>query len=114
MARRRSGNPEMNFDGLTDSVTNLVGALILIVIMLIGVTRDVLPESTPAIPQFTLRVEKESLEETKTVEELLRRVQYLQSEIDATDQRIKVAEAQVDELQVEAQALIDSARSGGS
>lgn len=38
--RRRQSRIELNFDGLTDSVTNLVGALILLVVLIIGVTRE--------------------------------------------------------------------------
>lgn len=38
MSRRNSRNSEqeMNFDGLADSVTNLVGALILVVILVLA------------------------------------------------------------------------------
>lgn len=39
----------MNFDGLADSVTNLVGALILVVILVIGVTEEAVSQSSPSM-----------------------------------------------------------------
>lgn len=40
MARgRRSEGLELNFDGLTDAVTNLVGALLLLVVLVLGLSR---------------------------------------------------------------------------
>lgn len=52
MAAPRKQEIELNFDGLTDSVTNLVGALILIVVLVISITQRAVytppPESVVA------------------------------------------------------------------
>lgn len=37
---RRQDGIELNFDGLADAVTNLVGTLILLVVLVVGLTRD--------------------------------------------------------------------------
>lgn len=47
LRRSRTSGQEMNFDGLADSVTNLVGALILVVILVIGVTGDAVSQPPP-------------------------------------------------------------------
>lgn len=40
MARKRRGDGlELNFDGLTDAVTNLVGSLLLLVVLVLGMSR---------------------------------------------------------------------------
>ena len=36
--KRRNSGVEFNFDGLTDAVTNLVGSLILLVVLILAVT----------------------------------------------------------------------------
>lgn len=38
-SRGRGGGIELNFDGLTDCITNLVGTLILLVVLVAGLTR---------------------------------------------------------------------------
>jgi hypothetical protein len=48
---RSSEHAQLNFDGLTDSVTNLTGTLVLLVLLLIGVTqRNVAPWPGPSAP----------------------------------------------------------------
>lgn len=46
MAKRRSGEVELCFDSMTDLITNLAGGLILLVLLLLGVTREA--KSQPA------------------------------------------------------------------
>ena len=76
MARRRKSEIELNFDGLTDSVTNLVGALILIVLLMIGVTTSSAP-SAPAPAQRPAPVGSES------AEQLLMKIEYIRAQIRA-------------------------------
>lgn len=39
MARRRRNDVDFNFDGLTDSITNLAGSLVLLVVLVFAITK---------------------------------------------------------------------------
>jgi hypothetical protein len=58
MARRRRENTvSLNFDSLTDTITNLAGALILVVVLVLGMSRDAPVDPRPP-PEPTQEGEK--------------------------------------------------------
>lgn len=79
MAAPRKQGLELNFDGLTDSVTNLVGALILIVVLLIGITQRAV-YTPPAASVVTDSGVDEADRPLDTIAELLRDLDALNSE----------------------------------
>ena len=101
MSRKRNASEiELNFDGLTDSVTNLVGVLILLVVLLVGVT------SSKAL---SLNAERSESSGTKKVEELIvlqRATELLRIQIANVDQQISKIEAELPELESKVNNLI--------
>jgi len=111
MARSsRESDLELNFDGLTDATTNLVGALILLVILLVGVT---VAKPEPGVGQVRpAPIEPEpSIEGPRSVDELLRQAELLRAEIAAVDNEIKLLEDRLPALRDRAQAVLDGAAS---
>ena len=101
--KRRRSQVELNFDGLTDSVTNLVGALVLIVVLLIGVTREAI-YSAPTAAEVPA---EEAAEGPKSVEELFTQVEILREQIRRTDLGIRKNEAQIPKYQAQVQQLVN-------
>jgi len=82
MPRRPITEIELNFDGLTDSLTNLVGTLILFVFLMFVVTRE---NSLPgAASGFHDRAGG-----THSIQQLLQRAAQLQAELQVIDQQIE-------------------------
>ena len=107
MARQnRSGQLQLNFDGLTDSVTNLVGALLILVALLLGITKEIVEGTRPSRSDVTQR----QLGGAMSTDELLRQVAELRSEIEATDQQIDYAEQRIEELRDRARPLVGRSR----
>lgn len=98
MARRnRASRQEMNFDGLADSVTNLVGALILVVVLVMGVTEEAVSQA-PApepVPQGNPR----------SILPLQQRLATLQAQMEQVQQSAKALNGQLDSLRTEADEL---------
>lgn len=92
--RRRASDIEFNFDGLTDSVTNLVGALILLVVLLIGVSREAVSQTQPR-PQ----PEPPKPGGDKSIRPILERVNLLKGELAAMDGQIRTFEVRIAEQQ---------------
>lgn len=109
--QRRNSAIELNFDGLTDSVTNLVGALILLVVLLLAITKEIPLNATPAM-QGAAR--PAPLDGSKTIDELWLQVTQLRLQIKAADQYIATAEARVEELGAQAATLIERSRAGSN
>jgi hypothetical protein len=110
---RRNDELEINFDGLTDSVTNLVGALILLVVLIVGVTKALPTANTPPPPIAPQGWELPA--ETRTIEELQRKVNLLTAHVARLDQEINQYEQSiVPNLEKQVEELIDDvARRGG-
>ena len=108
--RRRNTEIELNFDGLTDAVTNLVGALILLVLLLVGVTREYVIFAQPTAPPPPAPNMDEPLEGPKTLDELHRQVAVLRAAIIQADQEITELEQKMPDLRDRAEILI----SGGA
>lgn len=96
MARSAPQSIEMNFDGLTDSVTNLTGTLILVALLLIGMTTSyVRPAAKPKAAAPNEAEEAAS----RPMGELLARLQTLQGQLASSDAEIKQMEQRLEELQ---------------
>lgn len=96
--RQRTQQVVINFDGLTDAVTNLAGVLILVVVLILGITSQT--DSNP--PQETSAA---ASAEDDSLEPLLRRVQMLRLQILAVDEEIRRYEQELPELQRRLDAL---------
>lgn len=97
--RGRYGDDELNFDGLTDAVTNLVGALILLVVLVIAVTgpKQLGVEELPP-PENTAG-------ESRAIDQLLARMQQLRVHLTEVERDITTLEARVPDLESEIAAL---------
>jgi len=98
MARRqRNQKTELNFDGLTDAVTNLTGTLILLVVLLFGITTETRPErATGGRPVA---------EDLEPIGPLLEQVEVLKLQIEMVDRQIHRLEQGLPELQARVQKL---------
>jgi TolA-binding protein len=87
-ARRRNESLDLNFDGLTDAVTNLAGSLILLVLLVMGLTA---PRSPGAMP-------KPHVHQEKSVDELQRRAAELAITLQGTSEQVRQLETEVEAL----------------
>lgn len=101
MARvNRNSQVELNFDGLTDSVTNLVGTLILLVVLVMGLSK----KSGGARPDPTS-------DAPRPIEELIGRVESLRAELAAIDREISdIEQVRLPELRKQISDLNSKAR----
>ena len=105
MARRnRSNQLELNFDGLADSVTNLVGALILLVVMVIGITKDVAGDAGP--PQPEPHAGEDGAE--KPMLPLKQRIALLEAQVGQVDASINQLNGRLQPLKQEIEELLES------
>ena len=92
--RARTSGIQFNFDSLTDTITNLSGTLILIVVLVLGltraVTRKVVPPPPPQPPKQA---------SGKPIAPLLRQVEQLKLQIRTVDKEVGNLEALLPELQ---------------
>jgi len=96
MARQsRSTKVELNFDGLTDAVTNLTGTLILLVVLMLGITRAVTKEGSGGYRGG------------KPVDPLLQQVTALEMQINAIDEEISRLQRDLPVWQRRARELLD-------
>lgn len=100
---------ELNFDGLTDAITNLAGALILLVVLLIGLTRSVVEEPEEVVGATPAAEPPPAVEQAagdRTLESLLETVQTLRARIAHIDREIKdIEEQRLPELRQRAEKL---------
>jgi len=104
--KRRSGKTELSFDGLTDSVTNLVGALILLVVLIIGVTREAVSQQQP--PERNKPAVPKNAGE-KSIRPLQDRVNQLNAQINGVDNNIQVLKNELRQLGDEVDELLQKA-----
>lgn len=98
MAQRgRNSSQEMNFDGLADSVTNLVGALILVVILVIGVTGEAVSQPT----------EKKSGGGTRNIMSLQQQLAAMRTQLTQVDEETNALTKKMETLRSEADQLFD-------
>lgn len=104
-ARKRNSELQLNFDGLTDSVTNLVGDLILLVVLLIGVTKEAV-----RAPAESLSIETgENKKAPKSIVPLLDRINLLQSELQQVHREVAQLEGRLPDLRAEVEQLLRQA-----
>ncbi len=107
MARRNS-EVELCFDSMTDLITNLAGGLILVVMLLLGLTREA-PKTLETRPGS---VGKQTTGE-KPTNELVRRLNHLQVDTIRVDAEISADEQLLRELDRKATELLDSIKKSG-
>ena len=99
MSRRRQSRAELNFDGLTDSVTNLVGSLILLVVLVIAVTAPKqIGERTPPPPDNTAGDEQ-------PIDGLLETIRLMRAELSDIEQEVQRIEARIPSIGDEIEEL---------
>jgi len=96
-AQARSQRVRFNFDSLTDTITNLTGALILIVVLVLGLTRQMSTSGSPG--------SGEPLSGGKPIAPLLQEVEQLDLQIIAVDDEIRALEELLPQLQEEVKLL---------
>lgn len=106
MASRRASVVALNFDGLTDSVTNLAGSLILVTLLLMGITTDYV---RPAIVTPPPEERAEDQLADQPIDGLIREVEVLRGQVTAADAEIVRLEQELARLRIRARDLIDSA-----
>lgn len=108
MARRRRTELDLNFDSLTDLVTNLAGGFILLVLLLMGVTRPASSQNQPPPPPSPKENSGGDAEQ-KSMAPLLARVNQIKAQVKGVDQEIDKLKADLPALKNEVEALIRKA-----
>lgn len=101
MARRNS-EVELCFDSMSDLITNLAGGLILVVMLLLGVTREA-PKELAIDPDAATGKKTAG---DKSTRELFRRLTALELETANVDAEIASDEAMLAELNAKADELL--------
>lgn len=103
MARNsRRSRANLNFDGLTDAVTNLTGAMILLVVLLLGITREAQPESEGGPPP-------QPVVEVVPIDPLMQQAKLLKAQIQAIEAQIETIEREIPALEDEVKRLTEQA-----
>ncbi len=99
MNQRNRSNLDLSFDSLTDVVTNLVGGLILLIIVVLGAT-------TPRISGVpTLPPPENQPGAEQPMDDVLERIRALQESLRVVDQDITQVEARLPEVSDELEEL---------
>lgn len=106
---RGNGGFELSFDGLADSVTNLVGALILLVLLIIGVTREAVSQ-TPEPPPQTGDGEADA-DGNVSLSPLTNRAEFLRSQLRTVEQEISDLDGSLEQLRGEVDELLERVES---
>src|SRR4051794_24932225 len=88
MAKRRMSQIELNFDSMTDLITNLAGGLILLVLLLLGVTREAVSQSKPAPPPAPAEEEPQEAGD-RSAKALRQRINDLQIELKSIESSLQ-------------------------
>lgn len=110
MSRSRHQELELNFDGLTDALTNLVGTLILFVFLLLAVTGDKRSEAETPPAMAALW---EQTGEVHSSAELTRRILDLQAELGDLEANTGALESEIESLRARAGELAKRAAAPG-
>jgi hypothetical protein len=109
MARSRASEIDLNFDGLTDALTNLVGTLILFVFLLMAVTREKTAVRPPAPPPVFLPADAPA--HARRSVDLLEEVAQLQAELQGMEAQTAAVENDIDMLRTRVAELARRAQS---
>jgi len=107
MARKRDSDIELDFDGLADSLTDLVGTLTLFVFLLYYLSHETKP--VPAPPNVIHRG-WEDPGKTRSLSDLRGALTLLEGELTALDRAIQHEETQIGPLRDRLSALAAKAR----
>lgn len=99
MGKRPDCSLEINFDGLTDTVTNLVGSLILLVVLVVAATRPKV-QGVAELP-----VPDNSVGAERAIDPLLDELGRMRTQIESVEGEIQRMEARLPELAEEIQQL---------
>jgi hypothetical protein len=102
MAKRRTSEVELCFDSMTDLITNLAGGLLLLVLLLMGLTRESSAQAPQAVPQE--KGPKDAAE--KSVRPLLDRINRLKGEIRRADEQIRELDQRLPQLKEQVEDLL--------
>ena len=100
---RRGEQIELNFDGLADTVTNLVGALILLLVLIIGITSEAASQGEPAKPEPPPTQDAGD----RSIASLQQRIALLQTQLREVDRDVSQAKTRLAEAQDEVEQLIE-------
>jgi hypothetical protein len=101
---RRRDTIELNFDGLTDAVTNLVGTLILLVVLVMMLTR----ESASFTPRETAAGADQ---QPQSAVSLLERIEVLREQIRQVQREVQTLEDDLPGIQARIAALLPAEES---
>jgi len=103
----RTQHVAVSFDGLTDAVTNLTGAIILLVVLVLGVTTEAPPQPREGAASAEGAADR-------TVESLLERAQAARLAIRGIEDGIRRREQELPELERRLESLRRKAERGGA
>ena len=107
MARRRDNEIELDFDGLADSLTDLVGTLTLFVFLLFVLSNEIRPPAAaPSVPTIGW---EQVAGKSRSIADLKREVSMLDRELATLNGAIKQEETQMAPLGERIDALIRKA-----
>jgi hypothetical protein len=99
MSRRQKPRVELNFDGLTDSIMNLAGSLILLVVLVFAITKaKESGEEQPPPPDNKVGGEL-------SISPLMERLQSVNSGLTGVEQEVQRIEARLPELAADIEEL---------
>ncbi len=99
MASHRLSHIELNFDGLTDAITNLTGSLVLLVVLMFAMT-------TPKEQGFEEpRFPEPQIGEAISMVPLVEKLQIMRAEIEQLAQQTQQIEDRLPELTIEIKQL---------
>ena len=108
MGKRRNSEVELCFDSMTDLITNLAGGLILLVLLLMGVTRDAAKKQEPKPKELTgAELQKEVEKSSRPLQDRMAQVQI---EIASADREVNAFEKRLPQLQQEIDELVKKAK----
>lgn len=107
MAARRNTTLELNFDSLTDTITNLCGGLILLVMLVIGASHPKL-EGRDELPPPEGKVGGDS-----RIDQLLEHLQVISGQVEQVQQDTQRAESRLPDLEKEIEELTRKANEKG-
>jgi predicted ATP-grasp superfamily ATP-dependent carboligase len=99
MPGRRQTTLELNFDSLTDTITNLCGGLILIVVLVVTISHPK-KSGTPNLPPPDNKLGAES-----AIDKLLDRIQTMSVDAQQVQQQIQGVEARLPEIEEQIEQL---------
>ncbi len=101
MARRRRSEIELCFDSMSDLITNLAGGLILVVLLLMGLTREAPEHAGPRPGQ------KSAAPGSQSPRKLVERLNNLRADLDRVNADIDTSKKELDELDKKATEVLE-------